>query len=175
MKLLTQKISNIFDRTINFLALMAAILLIFLMLSISVNVATRALIEWSIVWMFEIDVYALLYITFLGAAWLLKSEGHVKMDLVFNQFKPRAQATINIITSVISAIVFLVVAWQSARVTWITFQTDYFFVTVLEPPAWPIILIIPIGSFLLFIQLLRRTYSYVEVWRAGPDTEQSLP
>jgi len=36
------------------------------------------------------------------------------------------------------------------------------------------VIIIPIGSFLLFIQFLRRAYGYFTGWRAIPDKEQRL-
>ena len=102
-----------------------------------------------------------MFLTLLGATWLLKLEGHVKMDLLVNQLNPRTQALLNIITSILGAIICLVIAWYGTEVTWSQFQKGITYPTVLEPPVFIILSVIPIGYFLLFIQFLRRTYSFL--------------
>ena len=165
MKLLT-KVTAIFDRTIGSLAALASFLIIFIAVSVSTAVVMRYFLERPIFWVVEVSGYSLLYITFLAAAWLLKEEGHVKMDLLLNRLKPRTQALLNMITSIISAIALLIVVRYSARATWEYFQNDYYVPGLLEPPQWAILVIIPIGSLLLSIQFLRRTYGYLINWRA---------
>ena len=88
------------------------------------------------------------------------------MDLVLAQLKPKPQAMVNIITSIIGAIVFLVIAWYGIDISWFAFQEGHFMVTLWEPPKWPILAIIPVGSFLLSIQFLRRAYGYLRSWEA---------
>ena len=147
MKLLT-KLTSIFDRTNDLLAFFAVILLTFIMISVTYEIIIRQFLNLTILWMFEIKEYALIYITFLGAAWLLRREGHVKMDLLLNYLKPRTQEIFNIITSVVGAIICVVLVWYGIRVTWSSFQTGYYMPTILEAPRWPIVGIIPVGSFL---------------------------
>ena len=122
----------------------------------------RYFLKMPQVWVVEITEYTLLVITFLGTAWVLKREGHVKVDLVLNRLKPRAQAFINIITSVVSALVLLVVAWYGLRISWDYFQKGIFELSMLDIPKAPIMVVIPIGSILLLIQFLRRAYGYWE-------------
>ena len=104
-------------------------------------------------------------IVFLGTAWVLRKEGHVKMELLLNRLKPRAQATANIVASFIGMAISLALIWYGTLVTIDHFQRSMRFPTVLETPITPILAVIPVGSFLLFIQFLRRTYSYAERWR----------
>ncbi len=164
---LVRKISPIFDRVIGILAALAAAVLLFIVLIISMEVALRYFWNLPIVWVVEITEYGLLFVTFLVAAWVLKREGHVKMDLVLNRLKPRIQALFNIITSIIGAIICLVIIWYSAQTTWIHFQEGSFLPSFLNIPDAYILFIIPIGYFLLFIQFLRRTYGYLGQWRAS--------
>lgn len=164
MKLLT-KITVIFDGAIDFLALLAAVLLVFIMLGTVTEVTVRYLLGGAIKWMMETVEYSLLFITFLATTWLLKTEGHVIMDVVLDRLKPRTQALTNMITSILGAIVCLVIAWYGVEVTWSNFQRGIVLGTVLEPPIFIILSIIPVGSFLLFIQFLRRTYRYLRMWR----------
>ena len=108
MNLLT-KVANIFDRTIQVATLLAGILLIFLMLSVSADVVLRYFLGRPIGWVKEVAEYILLYIPFLVAAWVLRREGHVKMDMVLTRLNPRTQALVNIVTSSLGAVTFLVI------------------------------------------------------------------
>jgi len=160
MNLLT-KVTNIFDRTIQVATLLAGILLIFLMLSVSADVVLRYFLGRPIGWVKEVAEYILLYIPFLVAAWVLRREGHVKMDLVLSRFSPKTQSMVNAITSLISAIICFLLTWFGVKATWYFFQVGYVTPTVLRVPKFIIIAIIFVGSFLLFIQFLRRAYSYL--------------
>ena len=171
MKLI-KVLTNIFNRTIDLMVILAGILLIFSMLSISMAVASRYLFNRPMGWVTEISEYILVYITFLVATWVLKREGHVKMDLVFNRLSPRTQSMLNMITSGISAIVCFILFWYGVRVTWELFKTRYFTPTILELPKFVIIAIIFIGSMLLFLQFLNRTFGYLSSWRASRSKEQ---
>ena len=160
MKSLT-KIIAIFDRLIDVLVFLACVLLICATLLVGADVVLRYFLGRPIVWSVEITEYSLLYIAFLGAAWLLKKEGHVRVDVVLNQLNPRNQALLNTITSIFGAMVCLVIAWYSAETTWDHFVRGIPAMETLHTPYFIILGIIPIGSFLLFIQFLRRTYGYL--------------
>ncbi len=168
MKLLT-KATTIFDRALDFLAILAAAFLVYITLGITTEVILRKVWVRPIIWMAETAEYSLLWITFLVAAWILRSEGHVKMDLLLNNLNPKTQALINTVTSVAGVIICLALAWFSAQVTWGYFQTDYRINTFVRPPKFPIMLVVPVGSFLLSVQFLRRSYGYFQSWRASPD------
>jgi TRAP-type C4-dicarboxylate transport system permease small subunit len=172
MKVL-KKITTISDRIIGLFGLFAALLIIFMLLAINFQVVMRFVAGKGLLWILEFATYSLLYIAFLGSAWLLKSEGHVKMDLVLTRLKPRTQAALNVVTSIFGIIISLVLIWFGVGVTWEHFQEGYYIKSVIEPPTWPLLAVIPVGSFLLFIQFLRRTYGYVREWRTTPDKDQT--
>ena len=161
---------RIFDGIINSFATLAAILILFLVASILYEVVMRYFIGRVVLWTFEVTQYCLLFITFLATAWLLKEEGHVRMDLLLGRLKLKNQAMLNTVTSCLGALMFLTVTWYSARVVWQTSQTGYYLPTVLEILAAPILVIIPIGSFLLSIQFLRRAFGFLSSWKATGET-----
>ncbi len=168
----SSRITKIFDGTLDIFVILAAVLILFIALGIATDVTLRYFWSRPIFWMTEVTEYALLWLTFLVAAWLLRREGHVKMDLLVNRLKPRGQRRINITTSILSAIVCLVIAWDSAMATWESYVKGYIEWTLLEPPTTPIIVIIPIGFSLLFIQFLRRAYGY---WSSGRMVQPEEP
>ena len=171
MKLLA-KAGTIFDRTTNFLAFVAAVLIIFTMLSVSVDVFMRYFLQRPMIWVLEVTEIILLFITFLGTAWLLRREGHVKVDIVLSHLNPRTQTLLGIISSIIGIIVCVVLVWYGTQVSYDYIQRGLYEPTLLEIPKGPLLAIIPVGSFLLLIQFLRRTYGHLQHWTASPSEEE---
>lgn len=169
-----KKLAAFFDRLNNVLAGMGAVILVLLMLSVCYAVVIRYLFNMSTPGMFEIWEYSILYITLLGAAWLLKKDGHVSMDIVISNIKPKTQSILNFITSSLGAIMFFLLTWFGAEATARLFREGTRIPGDLYPPAGLIVIIIPIGSFLLFVQLLRKAYHCFTVWQALSDKEPQL-
>lgn len=170
---LTRKANAIFDRIIAVLAFCAAVLLVLILLLVNTEVVARHSALGSMVWVIEIIEYCLLWITFLGTAWVLREEGHVRMDMVLNRLNVRNQSLLNTITSVVGAIACLVIAWYAVEAIWYQFQHSIYFSSFLEPLTYPILAIIPVGSFLLVIQFARRAYGFFESWRASGNKQQT--
>ena len=171
---LLKKVTAIFDHTNDLLSYFACVLLYFIMFGVLSTIILR-LLGTSLVWMFESLKFALVWITFLGAAWLLKREGHVKMELLLSRLNPRNRGLLISITSVIAAISCLVIAWYGAMMTWDYYQIGFTTRSTWRPLVAPIMVIIPVGSFLFFIQFLRRAYGNLGEWRASADKEKGQP
>ncbi len=131
---MTKKLAAIFDHTINAMAFLAGLLIVFATLSIGVAIASRYFLGRPIGWVVEVSAYILLYVTFLVAPWVLREEGHITIDLAIDRLNPKAKSLINFITSSIGAIVFFVLTWYGAKVTWSMFEAGYFTDTMLELP-----------------------------------------
>jgi TRAP-type C4-dicarboxylate transport system permease small subunit len=155
-------VGRVFDRLNSVLAVIGATLLILVMLSVCYAVVIRYFFNLNTPGMFEIWEYSLLYITMLGAAWLLRKEGHVSMDIVISRLRPRAQAMLNTITSILGIIMFLALTWYGTLATWRLFQAGTRIPGDLYPPQGAIVIIIPIGSFLLLVQFMRRAHGYIK-------------
>jgi len=161
------KCNILFDHIISAFAYVAAVVLVSTMLIVGADVIVRTLGEGGrIFWAVEVSEYCLLFITFLASAWLLKEDGHVKMDIVLSRLTPKTQALLNSIISIIGAIICLILVWYGIESTWDHFQLNYMVYGLLRIPKWTLLLIIPIGSALLFIQFFRRSYGYFGTWRA---------
>lgn len=162
----------IFDKTVTALMVLACALVIFDTLAVTVDVLLRYSLGITYTGLFEITEYSLLWMTFLATAWLLKNDGHIRVDLVLTRLHPRHRTILNSIASIICAILLGVITWYSVRLTLYDYQTGYTLASILEPPKWPIEIIIPAGYFLLFIELLRKTYGHLTSWKALSQGEQ---
>jgi len=169
---LLNKVAAIFDRTNDLLAYFAGFLFYFIMFGVILTVILR-FFDVALIWMFESTEFALLWITFLATAWLLKREGHVRMELLLTRLNPRTRALLNTITSIPVAISCLIIAYYAAMQTWEYYEMGFRTFTHWRPLKYPIMLIIPIGCFFLFIQFLRRAYGYLGEWRALADKEKA--
>jgi TRAP-type C4-dicarboxylate transport system permease small subunit len=157
---ITATLDLVIDRVLITLTVIAGVLCILLMLGISTEVVTRYFFKKPILGMLEASEMAMLYIAFLSAAWVLKKEGHVNMDLIDNYLSPRALAVLNTFLSMIGAAIALILFWYGAKVTIGVFREGTNMPGNMEINLGYQLLIIPVGSVLLFLQFLRRTFGF---------------
>jgi C4-dicarboxylate transporter DctQ subunit len=157
----------VIDRILTTLVVIAGVLCMLMMLGISTEVVTRYFFKMPILGMLEASEIAMLYITFLSAAWVLKKEGHVNMDLINSYLSPRALGILNILLSIIGATIALVLLWYGTKVTIGAFQEGTHMPGNIDINKGYQLVIIPLGSFLLFIQFLRRACGFWKKSKSG--------
>lgn len=163
------KLTTFFDHFLDCLFFAAGVLLVIATFSVCWGIFSRYFLSRPIGWLIEINEYILLYIAFLVSAWVLRHEGHVKMDIVLNLLGPKKQLVVNMITSIVNAVVCLIFSWFGAKVTWDLFQKKTLTPTVLELPKYCFTIVIFVGSFLLVIQFIRRTRGYYQTWKQSQN------
>jgi len=160
------KAGVIFDSLIAFLAHWGSTLFIGIMLIVCVEVFMRYCLNRPQTWVVETTEFGILYIAFLGAAYLLKQEWHVKIEMVLGRLSPRGQALLNAITSILGAIICLAFTVYGTQATMMCFELGRRTRGAMLTLQWPVIMIMPVGFFLLFIQFIRRSCGYFRDWRA---------
>jgi C4-dicarboxylate transporter, DctQ subunit len=151
---------RIFDYILSIMAWLGAIICVFMMLSISADVIARYFLKRPILGMQEANTMLIVWIVFLGSAWLLKKNGHINMDIILQIVSPRVQNRINLVLCLICAAVNLVLFWFSTQAV-----LEYFRKGILETgnlrinTGW-ILLAIPIGTLPFCIQFLRKAYGH---------------
>lgn len=170
---LTEKLTTIFDHVINLGAYLACVFVTFTMLLVSAEVISRKFLNRPIPWSVQFSEYSLCYIAFLGAAWLLRKEGHIKVDIVVTRLSPRHQALLNLATSIVGAALCLLIAGWGVVTTWDLFQRGIYDPTLIKVPKGPLVIVIPIGCFLLFIQFLRKAHRHLMEWK-GHETSGEI-
>lgn len=163
------KVMNVFDRTLDVLFVLSGVLLSFASLSVGAMIFSRYFLNRPMGWIIEINEYILLHLAFMMAAWVLRKEAHVKMDIVFDQLGPRLQVALNIMSSIVGAAVCFVLTWFGAKVTWQLYLKKSLTTTYLEIPKWPLTIVIFFGSFLLMVQFIRRISGFQQAWRNLKD------
>ena len=85
-----------------------------LVLTVCLDVFTRYFLRRSSVAVQELEWHFFAVIFLLASAWALKHNKHVRVDVLYMNFKPRNQALVNLIGSLLFLLPFAVIAiWSS--------------------------------------------------------------
>jgi C4-dicarboxylate transporter DctQ subunit len=146
------------DKINSVLAAFASAMLVLMSVAICFNAIGRI---FGIYFLGLLDVsrFCLIWLTFCGAAWLLRRNGHISVDAITAKLSRKKQIIIAIVTSIINVIVFAIFTVYGVKLCLYHFQIDYFVAdSILRSPKFPIEIIIPLGFLLLVIELVRLVY-----------------
>ena len=155
----------IFDKIIDYMLMLAAAIVVLDALAVSADVILRKAIGFTWAPLYEIITYSLLWMTFLGTTAIMRKNSHVKMDSLTSQLSPKTEALLNTITHGVCVLLAGVMLFYTVRLTLTDYCTDFVLASILNPPKWPIEIIIPIGFFMLLVQLIRNTRDFFEKYR----------
>jgi len=158
MKLI-KHLEAIFDAIVDAFAFLAGALVVLIMLFVSLDVIMRYFLNRPIFWVGELSEYALLYITFTGTAWVLKNDSHVKIDILIGWVNPKKRNIMDLSVSIICIFICVVLTYYGVKVAWDHFVRGVYNPALMSFPKAPLLAIIPIGSFLLLIQFIRRSFT----------------
>lgn len=136
------------------LAILAAAILFGVTLVIFAEVSWRFLGGRSQLWVTEISEYALLYITFLAAPWLLQHRRHVTVDLVPAMLGPRAARALALGVAVLGLALCLLLTVKGVQLVADQYSIGLRRITVLAPRSWYIVAAFPLGMALMALQFL---------------------
>lgn len=151
-----QTINRSLDRVLGFFAFLAGVLLVLMMLATVLKVAMRALLNEGILGIDQISGTLMVYITFLGAAWVLRQDGHVAVEILTSSLRPAARRWVQVIASLIGAGACLVLAYFSTRAVLLSIERGIVVAAELEIPRAINLAVIPLGCFILGIEFVRR-------------------
>ena len=148
-------LTRIFDRVLLAGGILSGCVLIIIMLMITVKVIFRYVLHEGLIGIDLLSGTLLVYMTFLGAAWVLKNDEHVVLDAILNQANPKSARWMRITSSLLgAAICFVVVVfgtWESIN----SFQRGILIPAEIEIPRVVNLWVIPAGCLLLCFQFLR--------------------
>ena len=156
---------GVFDWLTNFFAFLAGVLVIAMMLLISYEVVMRYFLHRAPAWAIEVSEHMVFVLAFLGAAWLLKQGGHVRIEIVTSRLNPKAGALLNVATSALGVLIWLAIAWYAGETTWDHFQRGILIYKALSFPKFILFAFISVGSLLFSFEFLRQTYAYIRKWK----------
>ena len=147
-------LNSVFSRINLVCAGLGAALLFFIATIICFEVVIRAFGGASRLWVIEVSEYSLLFITFLGAPYLLEKNKHVVLDLIYTRLSDRKLMLVQLLNSSIGFLVCAMLTIVGLQVVVEQFTVGVREVTVMRPQSWWITAALPLGMFLMSAQFL---------------------
>lgn len=100
------KLERIIDTTVDKIGNFNAIIMIALMLNVCYDVIMRYFFHNSKIAFQELEWHLFSFVILIGIAYTLKEDAHVRVDVLFEHFKPKTKAVINILGAILFIIPF---------------------------------------------------------------------
>ncbi len=152
-------------------AWLAGFLMMVSLLVVCVDVVMRYFFNRPIAGVLQFSEYSLLYIPFLAAAYVLREDSHIKIDIILNRLNPKVQSLINMVTSILSVAVLLILTYYGAYITLGYYKRKVPVLDYYKIPEFLVIMVIPVGCFFFSVQCIRKAYGHYKALGMNHTTE----
>ncbi len=159
---------TVFNRLIDLLAVVAGVLLCALVVLICVDVVARGTRAFSLPWALDVAEWALYLITFLGAPWVLREQGHIAIEIFVARLAQGPARVVAWLANAVGAVVCAVLLVYSVRQLLRSFGSGNMVYETFVYPEW-IQYAVPPPVFLLLLALF-----VVRLMRAEGPPRQAL-
>jgi TRAP-type mannitol/chloroaromatic compound transport system permease small subunit len=148
-------------------------LILLLMSAVCIEVFKRYFLNAPTAWIFDLDnmLYGTLFM--MCGAYTLAQDAHVRGDFLYGSFKPRTQATLDLVLYILfflpGVIALIYAGIDYAAISW--HINEHSNVTAEGPPVYPFKTVIPIAGVLVLIQGLAEIVRCIVCLQTGqwPD------
>lgn len=147
---------KLLDRLCTALAVVAGGLLLFMTFSICYSILTRALGVSSPIWVVQSSEYSMLWMAFLGTAWLLIKDKHISIQIVTSRLSERNKRRFRLLHNGVGFLVCAGFTYYCSLSTWDQFVRKIIDIQAVSVPRAYVIFVIPLGFLLLSLQFIRR-------------------
>lgn len=133
----------------------AGVMLIWLMISVITSVTMRNLGMQPFAWLFTSSEYAILYMTMLGAPWLVREKGHVHIELVTAALPAPARRLMSRLVAAACVAVCALLAWKGGELVLQNIARNDLDVRAYYFPKWILTAAFPISFGLMAVEFGR--------------------
>ena len=162
---------DVIDKVTMALAYTSGALVFVMMVSMVYDVVMRHLLNRPTIWADEVSCYLLVGVSFLGAAYALKTDSHVHIETFVNTLPPRVKAFIEVVTDVLSVAFLFIFAWQGCRLVYASFVHTRIAPTLLRTPLYLPQIFLAVGLFWFWVQMLAHILKRFATWQESRGRE----
>jgi C4-dicarboxylate transporter DctQ subunit len=144
----------------------AGFMLIWLMISVIMSVVMRNAGMQPFAWLFTSAEYAILYMTMLGAPWLVREKGHVHIELVTAALSGPMRRIVSRSVAVLCVIVSVILAWKGAELFLGNIVRNDLDVRAYYFPKWMLTIAFPVSFGLMAVEFSRFVFG-AELMHSG--------
>lgn len=116
--------------------------------------------RWALTWSDEVTVYLIVWAVFLASSQLVRTDGHVRPDLVLRLLPAQAQRVVEIFNCLVALAFCVGLVWLGYRIADSAFEFDDRSSTGLSFPMWIYYASLPAGGALMTARYVIRLYRY---------------
>ena len=146
---------RIYDAALALMALLAAATLVWLMVSVVLSVAMRNMGVQPWAWLFTSAEYGILYMTMLGAPWLVRERGHVHIELVTAALPGRLRRIVSRAVAAACVAISLILAWYGFELFMTNLERNDYDVRAYFYPRWLLTISFPIAFSFMAVEFAR--------------------
>lgn len=150
---------------------LAAIGLGAIMLIVASDVGLRYVFNrpWS--WAYDVvSIYLTVAIFYLALSRTFREHGHISVDVARRYMSPRVKHSLDLLICVMSAVLFVLIAWITLRLTWSQYSGDDVISSVVDWPTWVSTVFVPVGTILIVVRLILTAVSHACFLVSGVET-----
>jgi TRAP-type C4-dicarboxylate transport system permease small subunit len=148
-------LAALYRRLLELLAVIASALLAAMAVAIVVDVVLRNLGLQPPAHTLTLSEYGLLYVTMLGAPWLVREKGHVHIELLTAAVSPRVRFLLTRVVYLLCVLTCVVIFWFGLEVTLDQWWRGVIDVRSFDMPRWLLTASMPLSFGLLTIEFGR--------------------
>jgi len=156
------RLSALFGKLLNALALAACALLFAMMLMICADVLLRNLplpgLPRGLAWSNEVSELMLYLLTMLSAPWLLRQGQHIRVDILLRALPRIVAWGCEWIADILALLCCCWMVWYGARVAFKSFSEGSMTIKTLVTPEWWSLVPLPVAFALLAIEMVFRMH-----------------
>ena len=148
-------ISKAYSTLLYALATIAGLTLVWLMITVIVSVLMRNAGLQPFAWLFTSGEYGLLYMTMLGAPWLVREKGHVHIELVTSALPDWLRRIVSRVVAAGCVAVCLILTWKGLDLLLTNVERGDFDTRAYYFPRWMLTIAFPISFGMMAIEFSR--------------------
>lgn len=137
-----------------FLGYFSGVLVLLMVASIVYDVVMRHIFNNPTIWADELSCYLLVGITFLGAAYTLVIDGHIRVETIVEKFPHKVREWVGFIADIIGFGFLIIFGWYAFGLAWDSYFDVNLASTLLRTPLFIPQLSLALGLVWLCFQML---------------------
>lgn len=143
-------------------------------LFITLEITSRHLFGYSLLVVDEWSGYLLVFVTFLGLAYTMKSNGFLQIEFFLNRLPSRSRRMFHFALILLALLYGILIDYRLMLYTWSSYVTGQVSISISQTPLYIPRLFMPLGMSLLVLELLRESIlSLLDLLEAGRPNRQT--
>jgi len=156
-----QKMGKLIDSINENIGKFVSYFLLMLMFVIIIHVLSRYVLGSPTIWAWDVNRYLFGGIVLLGGGYHILHKQIITVDVLYNRFPLKIKAIADIFSFIAIFIFCAVIIWKGAESAWASFLIKESSSSVFAPPLYPLRMLLPVGAFLILLQVAKQTIDEV--------------